>query len=569
MITPDKEPTTLLKVPEGRDLTIYTRYMDGALQAKVGSMLSHFGEVKHGSVIFDIGSGTGKVAEQIARELHDLGAKVYGVDVSHELLDIAEANRAVIQLIYADATDLAAIPDSSADVTMHGTIGHEIHTFAGEDGLKKTLAATLRVLKPGGREVWRDFAKPEYDGPVLLHISDTEGTNDLAAATKDGFLDYSLLSTRKLFDVFHAEFMGGHAFEYALVNKDGQEYIQLPARFAHEFCLRKDYTANWRQEIHEQYLYWTPADARTAFHEAGFVDITVDEDDNSYIRTNRLRGHIALYQETEDGLTEIEFLTHMVITGCKPSGDNYTEVNEVQAVDYKALVDSISIDEVAGIARIGDHEFLIKNKVGTGSHKIGYVLDSGTEVIKIVRSDRANLHGIFKSLQQMIERQPILDDFHVPYMPITEKDPEGPPYRYVVQERIPEGSHSAAELILQNQLVEDDIKQMAAIINVFELSKKYQVDTNPYNWYRVAKPDGTTQMTYIGGTVFSYDEQWDFKRIGLIQWCLPGFIQGSEHWESFVPKATDYTEFARNWHTLNTPVVGWWKKYLSATVQPS
>jgi ubiquinone/menaquinone biosynthesis C-methylase UbiE len=565
----EQEVRTAIKVPEGRDLTIYTRFMDAALKAKVESMLSRYGEIKDGAVILDIGSGTGKIAEQIARELHDLGVKVFAVDNSHDLLDIADANRSVIRLIYADATELAGVPDNSADFTMHGTIGHEINTFSGSDGLKDTLAATLRVLKPGGREVWRDFAKPEYEGQVLMKILDVDGTESLEAATKDGFLDYSLLSTRKLFEMFHSEFMGGNAFEYTIIQRDGQNYIQLPSRFAHEFCLHKDYTANWRQEIHEQYLYWTPTDAHTAFQEAGFVNISVEEDDQQYIRNTRLRGHIALYQDTEGPLTEVEFLTHMVVTAEKPLGADVEDAQEIPEVDYKALVQTIHVDEEAGIARIGDNEFKILNKVGTGSHKRGFVLEDGKHVIKIVRSDRVNLHGIFKSVQQMIDRQPILKEFGVPYMPITDKDPDGPPYRYVVQERIPSGSHSAAEMILHGDLVEEDVRQMATFINAFELSKRFQIDTNPYNWYRVTQPDGTTQMTYIGGTVFSYDEMWDFKRIGLIQWCIPGFIQGSEHWESIVPKATDVDSFAKNWHSLDTPVIQWWKKYLSVTVQPA
>ena len=72
--------------------------------------------------------------------------------------------------------------------------------------------------------------------------------------------------------------------------------------------------------------------------------------------------------------------------------------------------------------------FVSKIRVGTGSHKEAKVLDSGTEV-KIVALIEQTSMAFFKSLQQMIERQTTFDDFHVPYMPITEKDPEGPPYR--------------------------------------------------------------------------------------------------------------------------------------------
>ena len=86
-----------------------------------------------------------------------------------------EANRAVIQLIYAETDPLTFLTPFSRRYNAWNDRAMKYTHLAGEDGLKTHFAATLRVLKPGGREVWRDFAKPEHDGPVLLHILDTEG----------------------------------------------------------------------------------------------------------------------------------------------------------------------------------------------------------------------------------------------------------------------------------------------------------------------------------------------------------------------------------------------------------
>ena len=171
------------QVPPGRDMSVYTRYMDAALEAKVHSMISSFGDIREGARILDIGSGTGQVAESIAREYHNMGVKVFAVDASHDLLDIADSNKCVISIVYADATSLSPIPDSSVSVTMHGTIGHEINSFSGPEGLKRTLAVTLEKLEPGGLEVWRDFAKPEYEGPVLMRIMETGGTDNPVSYT--------------------------------------------------------------------------------------------------------------------------------------------------------------------------------------------------------------------------------------------------------------------------------------------------------------------------------------------------------------------------------------------------
>ena len=110
---------------------------------------------------------------------------------------------------------------------------------------------------------------------------------------------------------------------------------------------------------------------------------------------------------------------------------------------------------------------------------------------------------------------------------------------------------------------------MAEIINTFEFSRKWQIDTNPYNWFRVKGKDGKSKMTYIGGTIFMYDEMWDFKKIGLLQWTKTVFIQESELMSSIIPKATDAETLAAEWKAATHPVIMWWKKYLSATVQPS
>ena len=560
--------SSAIHVPPGRDLTIYTRLMDAALEAKAQSILSRFEDIPENASIVDIGSGTGQIAEYIARFYHNLHVNVYAVDVSHDLLDIADSQKTFIHLIYADATELSPIPDSSADVTIHGTIGHEIYTFHGKLGLDKTLSSTFRILKPGGMEVWRDFAKPSIEGPVLMKILEEGGTDNVDEATQDGFLDYSVLSTRKLFECFYEEFMGGHAFEYSLVSRNGDEYIQLPARFAHEFCLRKDYTANWRQEICEEYLYWTMEDAQLAFESAGYTGVKVYEDDSAYIRENRLRGKVALYEDTEDGIKEIEPITHMVLVARKPQDANSITKQTIPSVDYSALIDSIHVDQVLGEIRVGDRVFKIRSNVGIGSHKRGYMLDNEEHIIKIVRSDRPNVHNIFKTMQQMIDRQYILDEYDVPYMPIIEADPDGPPYRYIIQQKIPQHSLCAAQLIMQHSLTEEDVKQMCRIINSFELKKKWQIDTNPYNWYRRSFEDGSTEMTYIGGTIFLYDEQWDFKRIGLLQWCTPQFIQASEHISAIIPKASEAESFAKEWESHQREHYIWWKKYLSAVIQP-
>ncbi len=561
---PPKETNHLIS-ETGRDLTIYGELMDAALKAKAASIMPYFGEVSDKSIIIDVGSGTGQLAEYISRELHS--SNVYAVDFSHDMLALAAANLSKINLVHDDATKLDKIPNESADIIYHGTVGHEIQTFRGISGLDDSLHSSFRSLKPGGREIWRDFVKPP-EGDVYLEILTNDGFDTVDKATQNGFLNYSLLSTKALFDCFHCQFKGGNAFNYEDVTQDGHNLIKLPAKYAQEFILRKDYTANWRQEIEEEYTYWTQDEAKSAFEKSGFTNIQIIDDDNEYIRNHRLTGKVALYTYDGSGLKPIEFSTHMVIVGQKePSATTKTEEREIEPINFTSLLDSIKVKNES--IKIDQQEFPKGELLGRGQHKEVYLVDDGenNKVIKIVRKDMTTFYSAFSSLQQSVERQHILDNFGIKYMKIYDYDKNGPPYRFLVQEKIPKGSLCASELIVNGELKEENIAQMAQIVNAFENSKQWQIDTNPFNWYRVNK-NGKTEMVYIGGTVYRYNENWSFDKVGLLQWVDPRYVETSQNQSAKIPNQAEFQDFARRWQKLDTKYANWWKKYLNPNVQP-
>ena len=559
---------------ENRDYTIYNRSMDAALQAKAESLFPHFGQVEHGAVVVGKGSGTGTLEEFGARYFR--GAIFYGLDISHELLDRAEDGRAMIELVFGDAAE-KNFPSNFVDVAFFSTSGHEVESYGGRGRMTDAVEVTYDELKPGGRIVIRDFAKPTRKEPVYMQILTLDGFDDPEEATDNGFLDYSLLSTRALFDRFHAEFAGGDAFDYEVVTRDEQEYIKLAPEWAHEFYLRKDYTANWRQEIHEKYTYWTEEDAKRILADKGYMDVEVDPDPNKYIIDNRLTGQIALFEEGGDGdLRQIDFPpTHMVVVGRKPESaadvvDDPSIHHEV-GVDYDAVKETIGYDDKRRVVTIGEEEFSVsetKDPVG-GAKKVTYWLTGEPKrVLKTARTDALNDHAIFKALYQSIAREGILRQFGIPHPGIIEADPKGPPYRYYVQEAIPEGSQSAADLIKDGALTETDVEQLASYVNRFELGKQWQLDTNPFNWYRVPKDDGTTEMTYVDGKVYRYDEMWEFKRIGLLQWTTPEYVSKATERSAAVPKVKEYEELEAKWKTDDSEVATWWKKHLHSSLQP-
>jgi len=560
---------------EKRDFSIYTTYMDAALEAKARSIFPHFGQVESNAVIVDAGSGTGNLAELAAREFR--GSNVYALDISHELREIAEENRSLINLVYGDASK-QNFPNNSVDIKYYSTSGHEIESFGGAGKMKEALKNTYKELKPGGVLVIRDFAKPDRKNDIYMSILSTVGLDSIEEATVDGAIDYNLLSTKTLFTQFHREFKGGNVFSYEIIEDSGKKYIKISPEWAHEFYLRKDYTANWRQEIKEKYTFWSITQAKEEMENAGFKEIEIIPDPNPYILENRLIGKIALFDKDEKGkFLELSFpTTHMIVKGKKPKSIfmkifSSKSKNIESAVDYEKLKNTVYPDIEKGIVTIDNRIFLISKyyPIIRGSKKIIYhIKENNIRILKTVRSDGLNDHAIFSAMYQSVAREKILDEFNIPHMRVLETDPQGPPYRYYVQECLPKGAVCATELIKSNTLNEKDIFQMAAYINLFELGKIWQLDTNPFNWYKVKTENGKTQMVYVDGKIYKFDEDWEFRRIGLLQWLDPKYTENLSVHSALIPKAKEYEKLKNEWESRKDKHSTWWKKYLNIFIQP-
>lgn len=559
----------------GRDYGSYGFLMDAPSLEKAGAMFPHFGDLPEGAKIVDNGSGTGTLSELAASYFH--GAKVIALDISHELMEQARNSRALVDLKFGDVAE-QHFPDNSIDVHYFSTSGHEVESFGGAGRMAEAVRVKYRENKPGGKLIIRDFMKPSRTEPVLMELLSSDGTDNVEEATHNGILDYTLLSDRALFDRFHKEFGGGDAFDYEIVERDGREFIKLSPEWAHEFYLRKDYRKNWKQEIKEKYTYWNEEEARSILESAGYEAVQVIPNPNDFIITNRLKGKIGLYEEAASGeLQEVELpSTHMVVTGSKPR--QYvpdTDAEEAAIHDteslYSELKSTIHYDEANQVVSIGDLNFPVDPEFGRleGSKKNVYRLaEDPSKVLKVVRTNALNDHALFKSMFQSVAREDVLDAYKVPHVRILEKDSEGPPYRYFIQEAAPENALSAAELIRDSALTEEDVKQMARMVNEFELKKEFQLDTNPFNWYRVPAPDGTATMLYVDGKVYPYDEVWDFKRVGLLQWISPEYVINLPSNSAGIPKALAYEALCKDWEETTDPVAQWWKKYLSPKIQP-
>jgi len=110
--------------------------------------------LRPGDSAIDLACGTGSLTRALARSVGPAGS-VLGVDFSAEMLRAAEA-RPVANVEYrlGDATDLAGVPSGHFDAA---TIAYGARNIPDLDGL---FAEMARVLKPGGRAVCLEIARP-------------------------------------------------------------------------------------------------------------------------------------------------------------------------------------------------------------------------------------------------------------------------------------------------------------------------------------------------------------------------------------------------------------------------
>lgn len=579
------------KASRGRDTSVYEWRMDAGSEQKVTAILKYFPEMHDGAIIADMGSGTGLVAQEIVTRYHRLGiqVRVIAVDISHEFYEKSK-EKVQIELVFADAAT-QVFPPGSVDVIYFSTSGHEIESFAGKGKMLEAIRHAYAQLKPGGRLIIRDFVRPETSKPVYLELLENDGKS-VTEQTISSDIDYSTLSTKAKFLRFHAEFAGGSAFNYRELTIDGKSLIEVDPEWAYEFYMRKEYTGNWRNEIHEKYSYWSLSETHQLLEENGFTNVVVEPDPNDFMLNNWLRGKVGLYTLGTDGRLVAEPFpaTHMLVAATKPQQP--TELDEASnaeatlpTVDFQALQQSIVLDleehtvnfqPLAGKEAISSDivSFLIdpSSKREGKKFQLFKLADDPSKVVKFVSQTTKTLPydhqvNLAKAFTQIVERQSILLDYAVPHLRILDYDRCGPPYRFVVQESLPAGAISMADLLLQNKLTQETIASFCSIIERFEKEKRFQVDSNPFAWYLTPDDSEKTKLVYASSKVYSYDERWSFTRVGLPQWCMPEQFLSKSHFEAAIPTTSQLEVFYTKWCTeMDSFKI--WKETLASFLQP-
>ena len=122
--------------------------------------------LKPGEAVLDIGCGTGTLAIAAKQRVGPAG-KVYGVDASPEMLARAgrKANKAGAEVVFKNGiAEGLPFPDGEFDAVLSTVMLHHL----GRKARQQCAHEVRRVLKPGGRVLAVDFAKPAQGKKGLL-----------------------------------------------------------------------------------------------------------------------------------------------------------------------------------------------------------------------------------------------------------------------------------------------------------------------------------------------------------------------------------------------------------------
>jgi SAM-dependent methyltransferase len=176
---------------------------EAALQASLGcGNPTALAELKPGDTVLDLGSGGGIDVLLSARRVGPTG-KAYGLDMTDEMLALAEQNRcksglANVEFLKGEIENIP-LPDASVDVIISNCV---INLSGDKD---RVLNEAFRVLRPGGRFAVSDVvvrgevpaairsSMELWAGCVAGALSDREYVAKLASA---GFRDIAIEVTR-------------------------------------------------------------------------------------------------------------------------------------------------------------------------------------------------------------------------------------------------------------------------------------------------------------------------------------------------------------------------------------
>lgn len=214
--------------------------------------------LQNGAKVLDIQCGNGLNCYVMAV----LNPKIefIGIDKNVALIDEAEEKYQLPNLKFMSG-DIKEnfVPKGTLDATVNSFILHEIYSSnnCSEKSVTDSLKRQFELLKPNGQIFFQGHIIPSNDDYVLIEMPEEFSKTPTENKTIHQFDDIELLQLyseqARPFD----EEYGGFYMEELPARFPRTRLFRLPAKWAHEFILRKENRAGWDDEIHKEYSFFT------------------------------------------------------------------------------------------------------------------------------------------------------------------------------------------------------------------------------------------------------------------------------------------------------------------------
>ena len=298
------------ELTKGRKFDIYEKLMDGAIRQKMRDI---FPWVK-GSVVVDAGFGTGLLLKYLAKKFPK--RELVGLDISSHFIAAAQKefkNRKSVRVINADVVS-KSMPQNSVDTKIFATVLHEVYSYNNykKSFVAKALRSAFQELKTGGRIIIRDGIKPKKQ-KVYVWFRDDDGV-------KNSYRSPAKLNTEALFIRFARDFKRGAGVVYSVTHARQKRFYGMQSDAAYEFLSKKEYRANWKQEVQEQFGYMDLQGYVSLLKKIGFRVLYAKCYTNPWILKNWWQGKVLLCKRNKKGkLVPLPFFpTTVVLVAEKP-----------------------------------------------------------------------------------------------------------------------------------------------------------------------------------------------------------------------------------------------------------
>ena len=214
--------------------------------------------LENGSKVLDISCRDG--IRTYAMAALNPNVEFIGIDKNASLIDEAEKKFQLpnLQFMSGDIQE-NFVPKGSLDATINSFTLHEIYSEnnCSEKAVIDSLERQFELLKENGLVFIQSHIMPPEDEYVLIEMPEdpSKGSSVQHMSEIELLIHYSEQARPRENDNYR-----GFYLEELPPRFPKTRLFRLPAKWAHEFILRKDNRENWDDEIHKEYSFFTKHD---------------------------------------------------------------------------------------------------------------------------------------------------------------------------------------------------------------------------------------------------------------------------------------------------------------------